>query len=166
MKATALAALALSALATPAFAGPYVSTKSEFKFSDDNYKEAVNQARVGYDWKVGIANPAHHEKILGYINVEDFCVFTSGNFPRGLKGNDKSFYHIIDPRTGLPADSCQSVTVVGPDPTICDGLSTSIFVLGFEKGKLMLKLFQGYETLVVNKRGEILKTGGFPKLLN
>jgi len=57
MKAIALAALALPMIAAPALAGPYVSTKSEFKFSDDNYKEAVNQARVGYDWKVGIAKP-------------------------------------------------------------------------------------------------------------
>jgi len=53
----AIALAALPFMAAPALAGPYVSTKSEFKFSDDNYKEAVNQARVGYDWKVGIAKP-------------------------------------------------------------------------------------------------------------
>ena len=57
MKAFALAALAIPVMTAPALAGPYVSTKSEFKFSDDNYKEAVNQARLGYDWKVGIAKP-------------------------------------------------------------------------------------------------------------
>ena len=57
MKALALAALAIPMVTAPALAGPYVMTKSEFKFSDDNYKEAVNQARVGYDWKVGIAKP-------------------------------------------------------------------------------------------------------------
>ena len=57
MKAFALAALAIPMMTAPALAGPYVSTKSEFKFSDENYKEAVNQARLGYDWKVGIAKP-------------------------------------------------------------------------------------------------------------
>ena len=57
MKAIALAALAIPMVTAPALAGPYVMTKSEFKFSDDNYKEAVNQARLGYDWKVGIAKP-------------------------------------------------------------------------------------------------------------
>jgi len=57
MKAIALAALAIPMMTAPALAGPYVSTKSEFKFSDENYKEAVNQARLGYDWKVGIAKP-------------------------------------------------------------------------------------------------------------
>ena len=48
MKAFALAALAIPMVTAPALAGPYVSTKSEFKFSDANYKEAVNQARLGY----------------------------------------------------------------------------------------------------------------------
>ena len=57
MKAIALAALALPMIAAPALAGPYVSTKSEFKFSDESYKEAVNQARLGYDWKVGALKP-------------------------------------------------------------------------------------------------------------
>ena len=57
MKAFALAALAIPMVTAPALAGPYVMTKSEFKFSDANYKEAVNQARLGYDWKVGALKP-------------------------------------------------------------------------------------------------------------
>ena len=57
MKAIALAALAIPMVTAPALAGPYVMTKSEFKFSDENYKEAVNQARLGYDWKVGALSP-------------------------------------------------------------------------------------------------------------
>ena len=57
MKAIALAALAIPMMTAPALAGPYVMTKSEFKFSDENYKEAVNQARLGYDWKTGALKP-------------------------------------------------------------------------------------------------------------
>ena len=57
MKAIALAALAIPMVTAPALAGPYVMTKSEFKFSDENYKEAVNQARLGYDWKAGALKP-------------------------------------------------------------------------------------------------------------
>ena len=53
----AIALAALPIMAAPALAGPYVMTKSEFKFSDENYKEAVNQARLGYDWKVGALKP-------------------------------------------------------------------------------------------------------------
>ena len=53
----AIALAAIPFMAAPALAGPYVSTKSELKFSDANYKEAVNQARLGYDWKVGALKP-------------------------------------------------------------------------------------------------------------
>jgi hypothetical protein len=57
MKAIALAALAIPMVTAPALAGPYVMTKSEFKGTDDNYKSTVNQARLGYDWKVGDIKP-------------------------------------------------------------------------------------------------------------
>ena len=58
MKLQALAALAfVPALATPALAGPYVETKSEFKGVDEDFKGQVHQARVGYDWKEGNLTP-------------------------------------------------------------------------------------------------------------
>ena len=57
MKKIALAALALSALATPAFAGPYVESKHEFKGTDEDYSKAVHQARVGYETKLGRFTP-------------------------------------------------------------------------------------------------------------
>ena len=57
MKLQALAALAVTAFATPAIAGPYVETKSEFKGTDEDFKGQVHQARVGYDWKEGNLTP-------------------------------------------------------------------------------------------------------------
>ena len=57
MKAIALAALAASALATPAFAGPYVESKHEFKGTDEDFSKQVHQGRVGYEWKLGKASP-------------------------------------------------------------------------------------------------------------
>ena len=55
--AIALAALATTTLATPALAGPYVETKSEFKGTDEDFGSQVHQARVGYDWSMGIVKP-------------------------------------------------------------------------------------------------------------
>jgi len=57
MKALALAALAASALATPAFAGPYVESKHEFKGTDEDYSKAVHQGRIGYETKLGTLKP-------------------------------------------------------------------------------------------------------------
>jgi outer membrane autotransporter protein len=57
MKTIALAALALSALATPAFAGPYVESKHEFKGTDEDFSKQVHQGRVGYETKLGRFTP-------------------------------------------------------------------------------------------------------------
>ena len=57
MKSIALAALALSAIATPAFAGPYVETKHEFKGTDEDFSKSVNSARIGVDKKFGSFTP-------------------------------------------------------------------------------------------------------------
>ena len=51
MKAFAVALLGL-AITAPAMAGPYVSTKSEFKGDEDGYSKTVHQARLGYGWNV------------------------------------------------------------------------------------------------------------------
>ena len=86
----AIALAALPFMAAPALAGPYVSTKSEFKFSDDNYKDAVNQARVGYDWKVGIAKP--YVELGGGAKTPDggsSTGFTSAEIGSALKLTEK-----------------------------------------------------------------------------
>ena len=66
----ALAAVALTALATPALAGPYVETKSEFKGTDEDYSKAVHQARVGYETKIGAFKP-YIEGGFGVTSPED-----------------------------------------------------------------------------------------------
>ena len=90
MKAIALAALAVPMMAAPALAGPYVMTKSEFKFSDANYKEAVNQARLGYDWKVGALKP--YVELGGGAKTPDggdSTGFTAAEVGTGIKITDQ-----------------------------------------------------------------------------
>ena len=79
MKTIALA-LAASVAATPAIAGPYTTTKSEFKGQGDGYKTSIQQARVGYEHEVGQFKPyvevgggivtPHQEDTLGLIAVQ------------------------------------------------------------------------------------------------
>ena len=56
MKSILAAGLLLS-LSAPALAGPYVETKSEFKGTDEEYSGQSHQARIGYDWSLGITKP-------------------------------------------------------------------------------------------------------------
>ena len=72
----AIALAALPMMAAPALAGPYVMTKSEFKGTDENYGKAVNQARLGYDAKVG--------KLTPYVEVGGGLVTPDGGDSDGL----------------------------------------------------------------------------------
>jgi len=86
----AIALAALPMMAAPALAGPYVMTKSEFKGSDSSYKEAVNQARLGYDWKVGKLTP--YVELGGGAKAPDGLAvdgFVAAEVGAGLKLTDK-----------------------------------------------------------------------------
>ncbi len=80
MKTQALAALALTALATPAFAGPYVSTKSEFKGDEEGYSKTVHQARVGYATKLDNGIKPYAEVGTGISAADGVEILDGDNF--------------------------------------------------------------------------------------
>ncbi len=90
-------------------------------------------------WKIGIQHPRDKNEILGYLELKDEATATSGDYERFFEINGKRYSHIIDPRTGKPVSGTIAVTIVAPTSTDVDALSTSVFVLGPEKG---LKLIE------------------------
>ena len=80
MKTQALAALALSVLATPAMAGPYVSTKSEFKGDEAGYSKTVHQALVGYGTKLSNGIKPYAEIGTGLSAADGVEIFDGDNF--------------------------------------------------------------------------------------
>ena len=90
----------------------------------------------GSEWKIAIENPKDTDSVLGYFEGSDVAVVTSGGYERYFEEDGKSYHHIIDPSTGYPADTgIISVTIVAPDGTEADGLSTSLFVMGVHKAE-------------------------------
>lgn len=88
----------------------------------------------GSDWRVAIQSPDDSEDMLGVLSVSDCAVITSGGYERYFEEDGKTYHHIIDPRTGYPADSgLISTTVISQDGTLADGLSTSLFIMGKDK---------------------------------
>lgn len=84
-------------------------------------------------WRVGIQDPNNSSDIIATIEVADKAVITSGGYQRYFEQNGTTYHHIIDPRTGMPADSgLTSVTIVSDDGTLVDGLSTALFIMGKE----------------------------------
>ena len=93
----------------------------------------------GSGWRVAVKDPADPSKFLGVLTAADTFVVTSGIYERGFEENGVRYHHIIDPKTGKPAESgLVSVTVVCGDGAWADALSTACFVLG-EAGSLALR---------------------------
>ena len=74
--------------------------------------------------------------------------------------NDVRYHHILDPKTGYPADSgLISVTIVCEDGWLSDGLSTACFVLGYEDSLPLLETYQA-EAVFVTEDKEVIVTDG------
>ncbi len=90
----------------------------------------------GSDWRVALQNPDGTENYLGVLEVQDRAVITSGGYERYFEQDGTTYHHIIDAKTGYPAESgLQSVTIVSEDGTLADGLSTALFVMGLDTAK-------------------------------
>lgn len=88
----------------------------------------------GSDWRVAVENPGEEGTYIGVLEVSDKAVITSGGYERYFEQDGKTYHHILDPKTGYPAESgLTSVTIVSEDGTLADGLSTSLFIMGKEK---------------------------------
>lgn len=94
---------------------------------------ALGSKPDGTDWRVAVQHPTK-EDYLGVLSISDVAAITSGGYERYFVGDDgATYWHIIDPATGSPVDSgLISVTIVGKNGLVCDGLSTALFVMGLE----------------------------------
>lgn len=117
----------------------------------------------GSNWNVAIKNPKdpESENYLGILSVGETAVITSGGYERYFTQDGVTYHHIIDPATGYPADSgLTSVTIVGEDGGVCDGLSTSLFVMGKDKALDYWRTYGGFQCVLVTEDGEVVVTEG------
>lgn len=96
--------------------------------------QALGTKPDGTCWRIAIRHPYDQETYLGILEIADKAVITSGGYERYFEQDGKRYHHILDAKTGYPAQNgLVSVTVVSGDGTIADGLSTALFVMGQEK---------------------------------
>lgn len=106
-------------------------------------------------FQVGIADPKNKEQVLSWLNVENTSVVTSGDYERFVMFDKVRYAHIIDPRTGYPTTGIKSVTIITANPELADALSTSVFVLGVEKGIAFVNQLPGVECLIITDQDRI-----------
>ena len=112
-------------------------------------------------WRVGLQDPQDEKELLGLFEITDRAIVTSGSYQRNFIENDLFYHHILDPRTGYPADNeLLSVTIVTKSGTYADALSTGLFVLGMEESLKIWKETQDFEAIFVTKDNLVYITEG------
>ena len=83
-------------------------------------------------WTVGVRHPVNKKRRMAIAQLRDAALSTSGGEEQFFEYDGKRYSHIIDPRTGWPADGTASVTVIGPSAANTDALATAFYVGGPE----------------------------------
>lgn len=111
-------------------------------------------------FSIGIQHP-REKRLLGKALIYNGAVATSGDYERFFEIGGKRYHHILDPRTGFPAEGTQSATVIAKDPTLADALSTAVFVMGPSAGMDLIERFPDVEGVIVDSEGRVVKSSGF-----
>lgn len=121
--------------------------------------EVGGEVRVGGSgpaglWRLGVDAPvegnAPGAELAARIGFTNAAMATSGNYRNLVDLGGRRVHHTMDPRTGAPAQTdVASVTVIGPDCRLADGLATAVMVLGADAGLSLLEGWGDVEGLVL-----------------
>jgi len=117
-------------------------------------------------WQLGIQNPRKPRgEMLGVVRLAGRALVTSGDYERFRIVDGIRYHHIIDPRTGWPANAATSVSVLSDDAEQGVVLAKAIFILGPEKG-LALARAEGVDALLIDPAGRQHATAGFSRVFD
>ena len=120
----------------------------------------------GSPWRVGIQNPrGERGDMLGTVQASNRAVATSGDYERFRIVNGVRYHHIIDPRTGFPANASISVTVIADTAERAVVLCKPVFILGPEKG-LAFARAEHVDALIIDPQAKRYSTEGFRRIFD
>jgi len=122
---------------------------------------AVGSQPDGTPWRVGIVHPRKEKAAIGSVVLADGAVATSGDYERYFEIDGRRYCHILDPRTGMPADRWQSMSVVAPLCVVAGSCATIAMLFG-DRAEGFLRS-EGLSYLAVTADGE-LRVNEFPGL--
>lgn len=120
----------------------------------------------GSPWRVGVQNPeSDRGAYIGLVSGSGMTVVTSGIYERYFMQDGVRYHHILDTKTGYPVDNgLVSVTIIAQSSTDADGLSTSVFALGLEKGMEFVTRTDGVEAVFIDKDNRVYMSPGAKKI--
>lgn len=113
-------------------------------------------------WVVGIKNPRDPKAVALKLPLTDTAMSTSGDYERFFidEATGERVHHIINPRTGKASTGISSVTILGPLGFDTDPLSTTVFVLGVEKGLALVESLAGFDAIIIDGAGKLHFSSG------
>ena len=118
--------------------------------------------KFGEPWRLGIQHPrSARNDLMAALDLSDAALVTSGDYEQGRVIDGQRIHHILDPRTGRPAQRCRSVSVIAPTAETADALATTVFVLGPKQGLHLIEARAQTEALIVDAEGRLWMTDGF-----
>ncbi|MDQ0196500.1 FAD:protein FMN transferase [Paenibacillus wynnii] len=122
----------------------------------------------GAQWNIGLQDPDQSRGTqLGTIKITDEVIDASGVYERFFIQDEVRYHHILDPRTGFPSQNgLKSITIMSPNATDADALSTGVFLMGLEEGMQYLEsLPEKIEAFFITDDNKIYATPGIRERL-
>lgn len=116
----------------------------------------------GSAWSIGVQDPTEATgTVMAAVQVIDGSVVTSGTYERSFEQDGILYHHILEPSTGMPAQTgILGVTVTGEDSFKCDVYTTLCFLLGVDDGMEALETEGSLEGLFYTDDDEVLVSSG------
>ena len=115
-------------------------------------------------WNVGIRNPRDKDSIVSMIPLENSAISTSGDYERYFEDDGVRYHHILNPGTGESTHEIHSSSIIGNVATDTDALSTSVFVLGVEKGLQLINSIPDTEAVIIDNKGRMHYSEGLAQI--
>jgi thiamine biosynthesis lipoprotein len=126
-------------------------------------------SRGGQPWRVGLQHPRKAGAIAALELRDGEAIGTSGDYQRYFELDGKRFCHLIDPRTGYPAQGVQAVTVLIPKGshagTLSDVASKPAFIAGVKGWRAAGQAMGTENAMLIDERGEVYLTTAMKKRL-
>lgn len=103
--------------------------------------KSLGKKAQGEDWQIGIQDPFDRSNLVDTVVASDLAVVTSGIYERNFFVREREYHHILDPQTGMPSDRYVSVSIVLKDSGLADALSTALFSMDQEPGKMLAERY-------------------------
>lgn len=120
----------------------------------------------GRPWRVAIRHPDDPAVPMGHVAMRDTAIATSSWYEHSFTIDGRVYHHLLDPATGMPVPlTLKSVSILSDVPVYTDLLSTTLFILGLERGEPLLQALRQSEGcridyVAVDKQGAIVTSPG------